>query len=206
MYRGFFLSETLQNAIDELTSLPGVGKKSALRYALHLLKQPKENVKRFSDSISRLSTDIHYCKICNLLSDSQICSICSDKSRDDSVVCVVESIRDVISIEKTGEYNGLYHVLGGIISPMNGVGPSDLNIDSLISRLTSPVIKEVFLALSTTMEGETTAFYLYKKISSHNLIISSIARGVGFGDDLEYADEITLGKSVKNRQLFIPNK
>ncbi|MFA5641569.1 MAG: recombination mediator RecR [Bacteroidales bacterium] len=197
-------SSLLSNAVEELASLPGIGKKSALRFALHLLRQPKENVKRFGNSIIKMREEIQFCSLCNMISDTPICHICSDKRRDNSLICVVESIRDVISIENTGEFNGLYHVLGGIISPMDAVSPSDLTIDSLVKRVAEGDVKELFLALSTTMEGETTSFYIYKKISSYPLKVSTIARGVGFGDELEYTDEVTLGRSIMNRQPFIP--
>lgn len=197
-------SSLLSNAVDELASLPGIGKKSALRFALHLLKQPTENVNRFGKSIIKMREELKYCSICNMISDTPICSICSDKRRDNSLICVVESIRDVISIENTGEFNGLYHVLGGIISPMDAISPSDLAIDSLVKRASEGQAKEIFLALSTTMEGETTSFFIYKKISNYPVKVSTIARGVGFGDELEYTDEVTLGRSITNRQPFIP--
>ncbi|MDD2491199.1 MAG: recombination mediator RecR [Bacteroidales bacterium] len=204
MYRSNLSSSLLQDAVDELSSLPGIGRKSALRFALHLLKQPSENVERFSKSILKMRKEIKYCKNCNMISDSDICPICSSSSRERSLVCVVESIRDVISIDNTGQYNGLFHVLGGIISPMDGTGPSDLSIDHLVSRVAGGSVKEVFLALSTTMEGETTAYYIFKKLNQFDIKISTIARGVGFGDDLEYTDEVTLGRSIQNRQPFVP--
>jgi recombination protein RecR len=198
-------SVLLMTAVDELAALPGVGRKSALRFALHLLKQPKENVERFGKSIIKMREDIKYCSVCNMISDVPLCPVCSDKSRDRGLICVVESIRDVLSIENTGEYSGLYHVLGGIISPMDGISPSDLSIDSLIKRVANQDVNEVFLALNTTMEGETTSFYIYKKLKGFPVKISTIARGVGFGDELEYTDEVTLGRSISNRQLFIPS-
>jgi recombination protein RecR len=204
MYQDKFSSQLLERAVEELSMLPGIGKKSALRFAIHLLKQPKENVKRFGNTIIDLSENIKYCKICNMVSDYDICPICSDKSRDASIICVVESIRDVMSIENTQKYNGLYHVLGGIISPMDGIGPSDLNIKSLVERVEVGNVTEVLLALNTSMEGETTSFLLYKKLSIYNVKITGIARGVGFGDELEYTDELTLGRSIENRQLFKP--
>ncbi len=204
MYKNNLSSTLLQDAVDELSSLPGIGRKSALRFALHLLKQPRENVERFSRSVLKMRNEIKYCTNCNMISDSDMCPICSSNSRESSLVCVVESIRDVISIDNTGQYNGLFHVLGGIISPMDGTGPSDLSIDHLISRVSEGTVKEVFLALSTTMEGETTAYYIYKKLSQFDIKISTIARGVGFGDDLEYTDEVTLGRSIQNRQPFVP--
>lgn len=204
MFKPLFPSNLLQNVVDELSGLPGVGRKSALRFALHLLKLPKENVERFSDSIKKMREEIYYCEKCNMISDTSVCGICNDSKRDHSLVCVVESIRDVLSIENTEQYNGVYHVLGGIISPMDGIGPGDLTIEKLIKRVADGGISEVFMALSTTMEGETTAYYLYKKISEYPVKISTIARGVGFGDDLEYTDEVTLGRSVQNRQPFKP--
>ncbi len=202
MFRQNYSSVLLEKAVDEFSSLPGIGRKSALRLALHLLKQPQENVERFGNSFIALRKGVKYCNVCNMISDENICSVCSDSSRDRSIICVVESIRDVLSIENTGQYRGLYHVLGGIISPMDGVGPGDLPIKELTERVVSGDVKEVILALSTSMEGETTSFYLYKKLSGTGVQITTIARGVGFGDDLEYTDELTLGKSIENRHLF----
>lgn len=204
MFRQDYHSLLLQNAVDELASLPGVGRKSAMRFALHLLKQPKENVERFGQSILKMRREIMYCTNCNMISDTPLCKVCTDTSRDRSLICVVESVRDVLSIENTLQYNGLYHVLGGIISPMDGVGPSDLSIGQLIKRVEEGSVSEVFLALSTTMEGETTAFYLYKLLKKFSVKISTIARGVGFGDELEFTDEVTLGRSIQNRQPFVP--
>lgn len=202
MFKQNYSSVLLEKAVDEFASLPGIGRKSALRLALHLLKQPKENVERFGNSFIALRNGVRYCRECNMISDSEICSVCSDSSRDRGIICVVESIRDVLSIENTEQYRGLYHVLGGIISPMDGVGPGDLPVKELIERVEAGNVKEVILALSTSMEGETTSFYLYKKLSVYQIKISTIARGVGFGDDLEYTDELTLGKSIENRHLF----
>ncbi len=202
MFKQNYSSVLLEKAVEEFASLPGIGRKSALRLALHLLKQPQENVERFGNSFIALRKGVKYCSICNMISDSNICAVCGDTSRDRSVICVVESIRDVLSIENTGQYNGLYHVLGGIISPIDGVGPGDLPIKELVERVVSTDVKEVILALSTSMEGETTSFYLYKKLEPASVRISTIARGVGFGDDLEYTDELTLGKSIENRHLF----
>lgn len=195
-------SKLLADAVDEMATLPGIGRKTALRLVLHLLKQPRENVERFGNSFIQMRNELHHCKICNNISDTPVCSICSNKSRDSSIICVVESIREVMSIENTMQYNGLYHVLGGIISPMEGVGPADLKIDSLIERADNPEVKEIILALSTTMEGETTGFYLFKKLAHCDVTVSIIARGVSFGDEIEYTDEITLGRSIKNRQPF----
>lgn len=202
MFAGEYPSQLLENAVEQFASLPGIGRKSALRLALHLLKQPVENVERFSRAFTELRKGVRYCRQCNMITDSEICPICEDSRRDGSVICVVESVRDVLSIERTGRYHGLYHVLGGIISPIDGIGPSDLPIEKLAERVKSGAVQEVILALSTGMEGETTAFYLYKKLSGLNIEITAIARGIGFGDDLEYADELTLGKSIENRQIF----
>lgn len=195
-------SKVLQNAVEAISSLPGVGSRSALRFALHLLKQDEGQILALSKAIASLSTDIHYCQQCNMISDEQTCSICADKRRDRNIICVVESVRDVMSIENTGQYNGLYHVLGGIISPINGVAPSDLSIDSLLKRVSPQT--EVILALSGDIEGETTSFYLYRKLEPTGAKITTLARGLGFGDDLEYADSLTLGRSIVSRQLFKP--
>lgn len=191
--------------MDAISSLPGVGRRSALRLALHLLKQPQENVHHFASSIVSLRDEVCYCRDCMMISDDEVCSICSDNSRDHNLICVVESVRDVMSIENTGQYHGVYHVLGGIISPINGVGPSDLNIRQLVDRVN--VLEgrgEVILALSGDVEGETTSFYIYRQIMSSGIKVSSLARGLGFGDDLEYADALTLGRSITNRQIFKP--
>lgn len=195
-------SKVLQNAVEAISSLPGVGSRSALRFALHLLKQDEGQILALSKAIASLSTDIHYCKQCNMISDDETCSICADKRRDRNIICVVESVRDVMSIENTGQYNGLYHVLGGIISPINGVAPSDLSIDFLLKRVSPQT--EVILALSGDVEGETTSFYLYRKLEPTGAKITTLARGLGFGDDLEYADSLTLGRSIVSRQLFKP--
>ena len=191
--------------MEAISSLPGVGSRSALRLALHLLRQPSENIHRFASAIDRLADDVRYCKTCMMISDGDSCAICADKTRDHSTICVVESVRDVMSIEDTGQYRGVYHVLGGIISPINGVGPSDLNIRQLVERLKAaegPV--EVILALSGDVEGETTSFYIYRQIEGLGVKVSTLARGLGFGDDLEYADSLTLGRSILNRQIFKP--
>ncbi len=205
-------SKLLENAVQAIGSLPGVGKRSALRLALHLLRQPEENVHHFADSIVRLRDEAKYCRECSMISDEEICPICSDKSRDRRTICVVENVRDVMSIENTGQYHGLYHVLGGIISPIAGVGPSDITVAALVERVksmvtsgeTAPEDIEIILALSGDVEGETTSFYIYRMISSFGIRVSSLARGLGFGDDLEYADELTLGRSIVNRQQFKP--
>ena len=204
MFGRNYNSALLEDAVDQFASLPGVGRKTALRLALHMLGQPEENVHRFADAFLKLKSQIHYCPDCNMISDDGICPICSDSRRNRSVVCVVESLRDVFSIENTGQYNGLYHILGGIISPMDGTGPADLPIRELTERIAGGEIKEVVLALSTGMEGETTSFYIYKQLSGLPVTVTTIARGVGFGDDLEYTDELTLGRSIQNRQIFKP--
>ena len=207
-YKENYPSKLLEDAVDAISSLPGVGRRSALRLALHLLKQPVENVHHFTSAIDRLRDDVKYCRHCRMISDDEICSICADRSRDHSLICVVESVRDVMSIENTGQYRGVYHVLGGIISPINGVGPSDLTIKELVSRVAleqgdmSTAPAEVILALSGDVEGETTSFYIYRQLSQYNVKVSTLARGLGFGDDLEYADELTLGRSIVNRQPF----
>lgn len=197
-----YSSKLLEDAVDEFASLPGVGRKTALRLALHLLKLPVEKVNRFSNTFTRLRNEVKYCSECNMISDSTVCPVCSNPKRDRAVVCVVESIRDVLSLENTRQFNGLYHVLGGIISPMDGIGPSDLTIDRLVERVGEGEIREVVLALNTGMEGETTSFYIFKRLAQFDIKITTIARGVGFGDDLEYTDELTLGKSIQNRQPF----
>ena len=202
-------SELLQNAVDAISSLPGIGSSSALRLALHLLGQPKENVHHFTESVRKLVDEVQYCPECMMISDHGCCSICADKSRDHSTICVVESVRDVMSIENTGQYRGVYHILGGIISPINGIGPSNLTIGRLVERLRAmsaavddPSSIEVIMALSGDVEGETTAFYIYRQISAFGIRITALARGLGFGDDLEYADSLTLGRSIINRQNF----
>ncbi len=192
----------LDNAVKEFSKLPGIGKKTALRLVLHLLRQSSEDVEQFGNAFITLRNSIRYCKVCHNISDSEICGICADERRDASQICVVENINEVISIENTQQFHGLYHVLGGVISPMDGVGPSDLAIDELIARLEAGGIKEVILALSPTMEGDTTNFYLYKKLAKYEVEITTIARGVSIGDELEYADEVTLGRSILNRTPY----
>ena len=249
-----FPSKLLEDAVQAIGSLPGVGKRSALRLALHLLRQPSENVRHFADSIVRMREEAKYCRRCWMISDEDVCPICADKSRDHKTICVVENVRDVMSIENTGQYRGVYHVLGGIISPIAGVGPSDITVAQLEERIrnlvaptgnfaggastgsaTRPPVTEpaeapdlsevpnsvtvvrqahqpaevpgqveVILALSGDVEGETTSFYIYRRISPYGVKVSSLARGLGFGDDLEYADELTLGRSIVNRQIFKP--
>ncbi|WP_297090118.1 recombination mediator RecR [uncultured Draconibacterium sp.] len=195
-------SRLLENAVNEFSKLPGIGRKSALRLVLHLLRQDKEEVNAFGNSLIELKNEIKHCKICHNISDTETCQICSTPSRNDSVICVVENIRDVMSVENTHQFNGLYHVLGGIISPMDGIGPAELEIDSLVERINSGKVLEVILALSTTMEGDTTNFYIYRKLKDKEIKISTLARGVSIGDELEYTDEITLGRSLMNRVPF----
>ena len=206
-YKEKYPSELLSDAVEAIGTLPGVGRRSALRLALHLLRQPQENVHHFTEAINRLRDEVRYCKECRMISDEETCSFCADRSRDHSAICVVESVRDVMSIENTGQYHGVYHVLGGIISPIAGIGPSDLSIPELVRRveaLEDPADAEVIFALSGDVEGESTAFYLYRKLSHTGVRFSTLARGLGFGDDLEYADELTLGRSIAARQEFKP--
>ena len=220
-YKENYPSKLLEEAVEAISSLPGVGRRSALRLALHLLKQPQENVHHFAQAIVNLRDDVCYCRECRMISDNEVCSICSDNSRDRNTICVVESVRDVMSIENTGQYHGVYHVLGGIISPINGIGPSDLTIRELVRRveeragdvpadMTTNVADkstdqlEIILALSGDVEGETTSFYIYRQLSKYNVKVTSLARGLGFGDDLEYADSLTLGRSIAGRQPFRP--
>jgi recombination protein RecR len=195
-------SKLLENAVNEFASLPGIGRKTAFRLVMSLLKKDPAEVEKFGESIIRLHREIHYCRICNNISDSEICSICSDEKRDKSVICVVESIQDVMAVENTRQYKGVYHVLGGIISPVDGVGPADLKIDSLEEKVRKGGVKEVILALSTTMEGDTTNFYLYKRLNKYSIILTTLARGVAIGDELEYTDEITLGRAINNRNPY----
>jgi len=197
-----FSSKLLEDAIQSFQGLPGVGRKTATRMVLHLLKLDRNQVEQFAQSLHKLRQEIQYCNKCHNLSDEQVCSICTDTRRDGSVICVVEDVRDVMAIENTQQYKGVYHVLGGKISPMDGVGPSDLFIDTLSDKVNSGNVKEVILALSTTMEGETTSFYLYKKIQNPVVKITTIARGISFGDELEYADEVTLGRSILQRTPY----
>jgi recombination protein RecR len=197
-----FPSRLLENAVNEFASLPGIGRKTAFRLVMNLLKRDSEEVKRFGESIIRLHDEIHYCKVCNNISDTEICSICSDEKRDKSVICVVENIQDVMAIENTRQFKGLYYVLGGIISPVDGIGPSDLKIDNLEKKVMEGGISEIILALSTTMEGDTTNYYLYKKLNKYNPVITTLARGVAIGDELEYTDEITLGRAINNRNPY----
>ena len=189
----------MERAVESFSQLPGVGRKTALRLVLHLLRQPLEDVDSFTDAVTRVRHDVKYCKVCHNISDTDICSICSDPRRDGSVVCVVENIQDVMAVENTQTYRGLYHVLGGIISPMDGVGPGDLEINSLVERVAQGDIREVILALSSTMEGDTTNFYISRLLKPYQVKVSVIARGISVGNELEYTDEVTLGRSIVNR-------
>ncbi len=195
-------SKLIENAVNEISKLPGIGKKTALRLVLHLLKREEETSAALADAIIQMRTQIQYCRQCHNISDAETCAICANPARDRSLMCIVEDTRDVLAIENTAQYRGLYHVLGGIISPMEGVGPNDLHIDSLVRRLPGSEVKEIIMALSPTMEGDTTAFYLTKKMKPFNLKISTIARGIPIGGELEYADEITLGRSITTRTLY----
>ena len=194
-----YSSKLLEKAVEEFAKLPGIGKKTALRLVLNLLNREVDDVTRFATAITSLREEIRFCKKCHNISDIEICQLCSNPSRDNSTLCVVEDIRDVMAIENTQQYKGLYHVLGGVISPMDGIGPQHLNIESLIDKVNSGEVKEIIFALSTTMEGDTTNFYIFKKLKETSVKVSTIARGIAFGDELEYADEITLGQSIANR-------
>jgi recombination protein RecR len=197
-----FPSRLLEDAVNEFASLPGVGRKTAFRLVMNLLRRDPEEVRRFGESILRLHEEIHYCKICNNISDSEICNICSDEKREKSLICVVENVQDVMALENTRQFKGLYHVLGGIISPINGIGPSDLKISELEEKVKAGGIREIIFALSTTMEGDTTNYYLYKKLNKFDVVITTLARGVAIGDELEYTDEITLGRALNNRNPY----
>lgn len=194
-----FSSKLLEDAVNEFSKLPGVGQKTALRLVLHLLNKDQEEVEHFGNAVIRLRKEIKHCSICHNISDNQICEICSSNKKEKEIICVVEDTRDVMAVENTGQYFGVYHVLGGLISPMDGVGPSDLQIDSLVQRVATTPVKEVILALSATMEGDTTLFYLYKRLKEFQIPITTIAKGIAFGGELEYADEITLGRSIVTR-------
>lgn len=195
-------STLLERAVKEFTKLPGIGRKTATRLVLHLLRKSEEEVENFSNALTTLRRDAKYCKECHSISDTDICPICANPLRDHSLICVVENIQDVMAVENTMQYRGVYHVLGGVISPMDGISPSSLNIDSLIKRVAEGEVKEVILALSSTMEGDTTNFYIYRKLQQYGIKLSVIARGISIGDELEYADEVTLGSSIVNRTPF----
>lgn len=195
-------SQLLERAVEAFSQLPGVGRKTALRLVLHLLRQSTEDVDSFANAVIHVKHDVKYCKVCHNISDNEVCSICSDPRRDASVVCVVENIQDVMAIENTQQFHGLYHVLGGIISPMDGIGPHDLEIESLVERVEEGTVKEIILALASTMEGDTTNFYISRKLKDTGVKLSVIARGISVGDELEYTDEVTLGRSILNRTPF----
>lgn len=195
-------SQLLERAVTEFAKLPGIGRKTALRLVLHLLRQPAEEVEGFATAISRMKQEVRYCRICHNISDEEVCPICSDHRRDQSIICVVENIQDVMAVENTQQFSGLYHVLGGIISPMDGIGPGDLEIDSLVERVSAGGIEEVILALSSTMEGDTTNFYISRRLAATGVKLSVIARGISVGNELEYTDEVTLGRSILNRTPF----
>ena len=197
-----FSSKLIQNAVNEISQLPGIGKRTALRLALHMLRQQKNQTEDLANALVLMRNNIKFCNNCHNISDLEICEICVNPKRDNSIICVVEDIRDVMAIESTSSFKGLYHVLGGKISPMDGIGPDDLNITSLVDKVKSGAVKELIFALSSTMEGDTTNFYIYKLINKFDVLTSTIARGVSVGDDLEYADEVTLGRSITNRIPF----
>ncbi|WP_281531319.1 recombination mediator RecR [Leyella stercorea] len=192
-------SQLLEKAVCEFSKLPGIGRKTALRLVLDLLRRTEDEVDSFASAVTRLRKEVKHCRVCHNISDTDVCPICSDRRRDTTSICVVENIRDVMAVENTQQYNGLYHVLGGIISPMDGVGPSDIEIDSLVERVAAGGVKEVILALSSTMEGDTTNFYISRKLAAYDVVISVIARGISVGDELEYTDEVTLGRAILNR-------
>ncbi len=196
---GTYPSRLLEKAVSEFSKFPGIGRKTALRLVLHALRQPQEDVESFTGALSELRRDVKYCSVCHNISDTDVCPICSDRRRDASTICVVENIRDVMAVENTQQYRGLYHVLGGIISPMDGVGPNDIAVDSLVARVAEGGVKEVILALSSTMEGDTTNFYISRKLAGYDVALSVIARGISVGDELEYTDEVTLGRAILNR-------
>lgn len=199
-------SRLLERAVAEFAKLPGVGRRTALRLVLHLLKQKDEEVHAFADSITRLKDEVKYCRCCHNISDSELCDICSNPLRDSSTICVVENIRNVLSIENTGQFHGLYHVLGGVISPMDGTGPSDIELESLVERVNAGGVNEVILALNPTMEGDTTGFYIQRKLSHTSVRLTTLARGVSVGDELEYTDEVTLGRSIAARIELVPKR
>jgi recombination protein RecR len=197
-----FSSRLIEEAVNEFSKLPGVGKRTALRFVLHLMKQEPADVNRFGETFIKLRSELRYCEKCHNVSDKPMCEVCANPHRDHSLVCVVEDIRDVMAIENTQQYRGVYHVLNGIISPMDGIGPGNLNIETLVQKASTGEIKEVIMALSTTMEGDTTNFYIYKRLKEFELTVSTIARGISIGDELEFADEVTLGRSIVNRTLY----
>ena len=195
-------SQLLERAVQEFSKLPGIGRKTALRLVLYQLRQDPEDVQSFVEAIAKMKQEVHYCRRCHNISDSDVCPICADQRRDSSTICVVVNVQDVMAVENTQQYRGLYHVLGGVISPMDGIGPADLEIESLVKRVEEEHIQEVILALSSTMEGDTTNFYIFRKLAPYDVRLSIIARGIPVGDELEYADEVTLGRSILNRTPF----
>ncbi len=197
-----YSSALLEKAVGEFAKLPGIGRKTALRLVLNMLRRSDEEVERFSSAISRMKREVKYCRVCHNISDTDVCSICSDPRRDSKLICVVENVQDVLAVENTQQYHGLYHVLGGIISPLDGIGPSDIEIDSLVGRVAAGGVEEVIFALSSTMEGDTTNFYISRKLAGYQVKLSVIARGISVGDELEYTDEVTLGRSILNRTPF----
>lgn len=199
-------SKVLEKAVEEMSNLPGIGKRTALRLVLHMLNRPKSQTTALSEALAHLVNDVKYCKHCHTISDDEVCEICSNPLRDETTICVVEDVRDVMAIENTGQFRGQYHVLGGKISPMEGIGPGQLNIETLVNRVKNEEVKEIIFALSSTMEGDTTVFYLYRQLKETNIIFSTIARGLGVGDELEYADEATLVRSIQHRIPYSDNK
>lgn len=197
-----YSSALLEKAVGEFAKLPGIGRKTALRLVLNMLRRSNEEVEQFADAISKMKHEVKYCKVCHNISDTEVCPICSDPSRDTSTICVVENVQDVLAVENTQQFHGLYHVLGGIISPIDGIGPSDIEIDSLVRRVADGEVQEVIFALSSTMEGDTTNFYISRKLADYPVKLSVIARGISVGDELEYTDEVTLGRSILNRTPF----
>jgi recombination protein RecR len=197
-----YSSKILEQAVESFASLPGVGKKTALRHVLHLIKQDPKIIEGFIHSLDKLRHELRFCKQCHNISETEVCSVCSNPSRDHSVICLVQDFRDIIAVENTGQFKGIYHVLGGLISPLDGIGPADLNIQSLVDKVSTGTIKEVILALNATMEGETTSFFVFKKLNPYHITMSAIARGIAVGDELEYTDEITLARSISNRVPF----
>ncbi|WOD43246.1 recombination mediator RecR [Hwangdonia lutea] len=197
-----FSSKLLERAVNEMSQLPGIGKRTALRLVLHLLRQPKEQTTALSQALQDMRNTIKFCESCHNISDFKLCEICANPNRNETIICVVEDVKDVMAIENTSSFKGLYHVLGGKISPMDGIGPHDLNIETLVNKVKQGVVKELIFALSSTMEGDTTNFYIYKQIQDYKVVTSTIARGISVGDELEYADEITLGRSIVNRIPF----
>ena len=198
-------SALLERAVKEFSKLPGIGRKTALRLVLHMLRRPVAESEAFAEAVSTLCREVKYCKVCHNISDTETCLICANPNRDASTICVVENVRDVMAVEATQQFKGLYHVLGGVISPMDGIGPSDLQIESLVERVKSGEVKEVILALSSTMEGDTTNFFIFRKLAPYDVKMSVIARGISIGDELQYTDEVTLGRSIVNRTLFTGN-